>query len=187
MCMGSILLYTSELIKLNHCFLYHSEWSILRAFQWWFSNIPSNLAATTEVQSASIIKGNHHVYILCQLSLGSRAKGCRVYMQIMNSFSSTSTETQLLSIPRKVDLYPARAEHCIRLPKTLIAGGFQVFDWNEQDGIGSVQVPSTVIKSMYAPCKEYRIIDWSNKYVLLLIAWCLATASYMCLFKTSCP
>ena len=113
--------------------------------------IPSNLAATTEVQSASIIKGGHHVNIMCQLSLGSRAKGCRVYMQIMNPHSSASTETQLLNIPRSDNL---RAERCIRLPKTLVAYSFQVFDWNEQNEIGSMQVPSTVIKSIYAPCKD---------------------------------
>lgn len=107
--------------------------------------------ATTEVQSATIIKGNNHVFISCQFSNGSRAKGCQALIQISNHHSSDSIETQLLSVGRTQ--HSARAEHCFHFAKSLVADHFEIFDWREEGDIGSIQVPLTVIESMYSPCK----------------------------------
>ena len=111
---------------------------------WFFSS------ATTGVQSAYIIKGNHHVQIICLLSAGSTARGCEVSVQLRNTQSTVGIETQVLDVYRSGLMV---AERCVRLPRTLAVSSVQVYDWTEDGERGEVALPSTIIDSVYAPCE----------------------------------
>ncbi len=109
------------------------------------------IPATTGVQSAYVIKGDHHVLIMCLLSTGSTARGCVVSMELASANGrSSEVETQLFHIPTSDS---TMAQKCIRISRSLRVISVQVFDWTEDSEMGGVIVPSTILESSYTPCE----------------------------------
>ncbi len=102
------------------------------------------------MQSANVIKGDHHVQIMCLLATGSTAKGCIVSLELDTGGPSAGIETQRFHIPRSE---ATMAQKCIRLSKLLRVNSVQIFDWTDDSEMGRVVVPSTIIESTYAPCE----------------------------------
>ena len=103
------------------------------------------------MQSAYIIKGNHHIQIVCLLSTGSTARGCKINVQFKSTQTNAGVETQLFDVHRSQSMAALR---CIRLPRTVTVSNVEVFDWMEDGDMGTVAVPSTVIESLYTPCES---------------------------------
>ncbi len=103
------------------------------------------------MQSAYIIKGNHHIQIVCLLSTGSTARGCKINVQFKSTQTNAGVETQLFNVHRSQSM---AAQRCIRLPRTLAVNNVEVFDWMEDGDMGTVAIPSTVIESLYTPCES---------------------------------
>lgn len=112
------------------------------------------ITATTDVQWAHVVKGSHHVLITCHFAPGTKAKGCRIAIQVMNAQMSAKVKTRHFIIRR---LYGVNeASKCIKLDNSLSLGSVEVVDWKENGELGVLSVATAIEESPYTPC-EYII------------------------------
>ena len=108
--------------------------------------------ATTDVQWAHVVKGACRVLITCHFAPGTRAKGCRIAVQVMNAQTSAQVKTRYFIIRR---LYGVNeASKCIRLDDNLSLGSVEVVDWKENGELGALRIATAIEESPYTPCEH---------------------------------
>ena len=103
--------------------------------------------ATTDVSWATLVKGPENMMVTCHFNPGSKARGCLVQINFLDSFSNYQEN---LRIPRNHNSH--LTSHCMKVspeshPRTII-----VKDWKMDGRTGSLSVATFTDDRQESPC-----------------------------------
>ena len=103
------------------------------------------------MQWAVVAKGDHYMEVICHFADGSKAKGCHVSIEFVNSYTSVTMNEQTVNISMVHSKHEGST--CVALEPATSPGMVKLYDWEEDGSIGHRAIEPFFERSSDTQCE----------------------------------